>query len=93
MVTGIDPSRLLPSWQAARGVVGESPRVLVENERSVWERLLADPVALEQARLRAAQHSGTARWFTPPDGSLETPPWEPALALTQSDAWFLHDRP
>jgi hypothetical protein len=26
-------------------------------------------------------------------GSLQTPPWQLALALTRSDAWFLHDRP
>ncbi|MET7471345.1 DUF4253 domain-containing protein [Micromonospora sp. NPDC005222] len=26
-------------------------------------------------------------------GSLQSPPWELALALTRSDAWFLHDRP
>jgi Domain of unknown function (DUF4253) len=26
-------------------------------------------------------------------GSLQMPPWELALALTRSDAWFMHHRP
>ena len=152
-------------------------------ERATWERLLADPVALDQAQRRADHLVGTGQWFTPPGGaqlvllptpvqwlapawldyhgatekaarpdlgddpgrralaaairewerewgaelvaswgtmlqfvttrrpalgepawqlalqhlavggSLESPPWELALALTRSDAWFLHDRP
>ncbi|GAA2362330.1 hypothetical protein GCM10010170_058370 [Dactylosporangium salmoneum] len=26
-------------------------------------------------------------------GNLQMPPWALALAVTRSDAWFLHDRP
>lgn len=26
-------------------------------------------------------------------GNLQMPPWQLALAVTRSDAWFLHDRP
>jgi Domain of unknown function (DUF4253) len=160
-----------------------SPRPLIAVERWTWERLLADPAALEQAWPRAAPYVGTRQWFTPRDGAqvvllptstqwlapawlnyfgatekaarvelgddpgrkglaaairqweqqwgaelvaswgtmlqfvvgrrpalgeqawqlalqhlavgggLQTPPWQLALALTRSDAWFLHDRP
>lgn len=159
------------------------PTTLVAVERWTWERLLADPAALEQAWPRTAPYVGTQYWFTPPEGadvvllptsiqwlapawlnyfgatekaartdlgdnpgrkglaaairqweqqwgaelvaswgtmlqfvvgrrpalgeqawqlalqhlavggSLQTPSWELALALTRSDAWFLHDRP
>jgi hypothetical protein len=153
------------------------PQSLAEVERRTWERLLAEPVALEQASQRATRYVGTGQWFTPREGvqvvllptatqwlapawlnyfgaeqfgddsgrnglaaairrwdqqwgaelvaswgtmlqfvadrqpalgepawqlalqqlavggSLQTPPWELALALTRSDAWFLHDRP
>jgi hypothetical protein len=156
---------------------------LADVERRTWERLLADPAALQQAHRRAERYVGTRPWFTPvagaqlvllptsaqwlapawldyygatekaagpsglddlgrqglaaamrqwgeqwgaelvaswgtmlqfvtdrrPDlgepawqlalqhlavgGSLPTPPWELAFALTRIDAWFLHHRP
>lgn len=153
------------------------PETLLAVERWTWERLLADPTALEQARRRAAPLVGTRSWFTPHDGAqlvllptpiqwlapawldyfgatsvtdgrgrvglaaairhweqqwraelvaswgtmlqfavgrqpalgeqawqlalqllalggnLESPPWALALAVTRSEAWFLHDRP
>lgn len=153
------------------------PRTLLAVERWTWERLLADPAALEQAWRRAAPLVGTRSWYTPPEGvqlvllptpiqwlapawldyfgatevtegrgreglaaairqweqqwgaelvaswgtmlqfvvgrqpalgeqawqlalqllalggSLQSPSWELALAVTHSDAWFLHDRP
>jgi hypothetical protein len=159
------------------------PTTLVAVQRWTWERLLADPAALEQAWPKIAPYVGTRYWFTPSEGvdvvllptlvqwlapawfnyfgatekaarielgddpgrkglaaairqweqqwgaelvaswgtmlqfvvsrrpalgeqawqlalqhlavggSLQTPAWELALALTRSDAWFLHDRP
>ena len=44
------------------------------------------PALGEQAWQLALQHLAVG-------GSLQTPPWELALALTRSDAWFLHHRP
>ena len=44
------------------------------------------PALGEQAWQLALQHLAVG-------GSLQTPPWELALALTRSDAWFLYDRP
>jgi hypothetical protein len=44
------------------------------------------PALGEQAWQLALQHLAVG-------GSLLTPPWELALALTRSDAWFMHDRP
>jgi hypothetical protein len=44
------------------------------------------PALGEQAWQLALQHLAVG-------GSLQTPAWELALALTRSDAWFLHDRP
>ena len=250
VVTGIEPSRLLPAWRAARATVAETgrwpvvtmddqlwqdpttediealaeesrtldpwtvyrwwgeradiqphdlhlhlpdfpapndvdqarrdlslPTSLLTVERWMWERILADPVALEHAWQRAAPYVGTRHWFTPPGqvqivllptpdqwlaptwfdyfgateivdgrgraglaaamrqwqrqwgaelvafwgtmlqfvvtrqpslgepawqlalehlavgGSLQPDSWQLALALTRSDAWFLHDRP
>jgi hypothetical protein len=153
------------------------PTTTVTVERWVWERIVADPVALDHALRGAARLVGTRRWYTPTgpvqivllptpnqwlapawldyfgatevaDGrgraglaaamrqwqrqwgaelvacwgtmlqfvvarqpalgdpawqlaiehlatanSLQAEPWELALALTRSDAWFLHDRP
>jgi Domain of unknown function (DUF4253) len=160
-----------------------APQSLAAVERRTWERLLADPAALDQAWRGAARYVGTGQWSTPCDGaqvvllptstqwlapawldyhgasekaahielgddpgrkglvaairqwdeqwgaelvaswgtmlqfvtdrrpalgeqawqlalqhlavggSLQTRPWELALALTRSDAWFLHHRP
>ncbi|SDZ63634.1 protein of unknown function [Asanoa ishikariensis] len=156
------------------------PTTPVAVQRWTWERLLADPTALEQAWPHTAPYVGTRCWFTPLEGadvvllptpvqwlapawfdywgaislgnrggdpgrdglaaairqweqqwgaelvaswgtmlqfvvsrqpalgeqawqlalqhlavggSLETPAWKLALALTRSDAWLLHDRP
>jgi hypothetical protein len=40
----------------------------VTAERRAWERLLADPAALEQAALRVGRYVGTGQWFTPREG-------------------------
>ena len=167
--------------QALRSLGG--PTSLVAVERWTWERLLADPAALERSWPKAAPYVGTQQWFAnvneaqvvllptstqwlapawlnyfgatekesrtaPRDhpgrkalaaairqweqqwgaelvaswgtmlqfvvarqpavgeqawqlalqllavgGSLEAQSWELALAVTRSDAWFLHDRP
>ncbi len=45
-----------------------SPGTLAAVERWTWERLLADPTALEQAWPGATPYVGTRQWFTLPPG-------------------------